>query len=285
MKIFKNKLAVTIAVLSVTFLVLISQSIKRDKMFFLGNGIGITFNSVQGGLYSFNSKVKDSINFIFNFSKVKKENEDLKKKNSQLETKLLDYNSIKNENVTLRDMLNFKNQNSDYDYIGCDIRGRSGDGLLDQFVVNRGSKDGIGKKMLAITGNGEVVGQVISAGSNWSIIQTLGNENLAITGLVESTNDNGIVKGYKDSDNKLLSKLYYLPQDSKVKKGDVVVTSGITSDGVGMYPKGIRMGTVIDIEDDKGKVMKNAIIKPYVDFNKLEEIIVVIPKNKIDVKQ
>ncbi|EKN42639.1 rod shape-determining protein MreC, partial [Clostridium botulinum CFSAN001627] len=42
------------------------------------------------------------------------------------------------------------------------------------------------------------------------------------------------------------------------------------------------------IEVDKGKVMKNAIIKPYVDLRKIEEVFIVIPKvmpnNKEEVK-
>ncbi len=253
-------------------------------MFFLGNGIGFTFNSVQGGIYSFNSKIKDTIRFVFNFSNVKKENEDLKKKNSELESKLIDYNSIKSQNAEFKNMLNFKEQNSDYNYIGCDIIGKSGNGMLDQFYINKGSKDGIEKQRIAITAEG-LVGQVTSVGSNWSIIQTLGNENIAVSGILESTNENGIVRGYKDNDNKLLAKLYYLSQDSKIKVGDAIITSGATADDIGNYPKGIRIGSVTDIEDDKGKVMKNAVIKPYVDFNKLEKVLIVVPKNKIDVKQ
>jgi rod shape-determining protein MreC len=280
MKVFRNKLAVTIVLLSVTFLILIFKTIKSDNISLTGNGIGVTFNAIQGGIYKFNSKVKDSVSFIFNFSNVKKENEELRKKNNELESKALDYDSLKEENEKLRGMLNFKNQRSEYDYIGCDIIGKSGSGLLDQFVINKGSKDGIQKQMIAITEQG-LVGQVTSTGSNWAIVQSLSNENLAVSGTIESTNDNGgIVKGYKDSDNRLLAKLYYLPLDSNIKKGDVILTSGLG----GIYPKGIRIGSVTDVEEDKGKVMKNAIIKPYVDFNKLEEVFIVLPKNKIDVK-
>ncbi|KZL93841.1 rod shape-determining protein MreC [Clostridium magnum] len=280
MKIFRNKLAVTIVLLSVTFLILIFKTIKSDNISLTGNGIGVTFNAIQGGIYKFNSKVKDSVSFIFNFSNVKKENEELRKKNSELESKALDYDSLKEENEKLRGMLNFKDQRSEYDYIGSDIIGKSGSGLLDQFVINKGSKDGIQKQMIAITEQG-LVGQVTSTGSNWAIVQSLSNENLAVSGTIESTNDNGgIVKGYKDSDNRLLAKLYYLPLDSNIKTGDVILTSGLG----GIYPKGIRIGSVISVEEDKGKVMKNAIIKPYVDFNKLEEVFIVLPKNKIDVK-
>lgn len=283
MKVFKNKLAVTIVLLSVTFLVLISKSIKSDKISFAGNGIGVTFNAVQGNIYKLNNKVKDSILFVLNFSNVKKENEELKKKNSELESKTLDYASLKSENEKLREMLNFKNQRLEYDYVGCDIIGKGGNGLLDQFIINKGSKDGIDKQMLAITEEG-LVGQVTSVGSNWSIIQTLSNANIAVSGYIERTKDNGIVQGYKNSDSKLIAKLSYLPLEADVKKGDVVSTSDIAIPYPGLYPKGIRIGSVIDIEEDKGKVMKNAIIQPYVDFNKIEEVFIVLPKNKIDIK-
>jgi len=283
MRILRNKLAVTIVLLSVTFLILIFKTIKSDKVSFAGNGIGITFNAIQGGIYKFNSSLKDSVTFILNFSNVKKENEELNKKNSELESKLLDYDSLKEENEKLREMVNFKNENSEYDYIGCDIIGKSGSGLIDQFVINKGSKDGIEKQMIAITEKG-LVGQVTSVGSNWSIIQTLSNANIAVSGYVERTKENGIVQGYNNGNNKLLAKLSYLPLDSDVKKGDVICTSDIATPYPGLYPKGIRIGSVTDIEEDKGKVMKNAIIEPYVDFNKIQEVFIVIPKNKIDIK-
>ncbi len=242
------------------------------------NGVGVTFNSVQGVIFKFNTGVKNFVGSIFNFSSIKKENEDLKKKNSELENKVIDYQSLKSENERLRQSLNFKEQRGEFNYIGGDIVEKGANGMLDQFVINRGSKDCIAKGMVAVTYEG-LVGQVTSVGSNWSIVQTLANENIAVSGAVESTNDNnGIVKGYKDSSNNLLAKLYYLPVDSNIKKGDVILTSGLG----GLYPKGIRIGAVTDIEEDKGKVMKNAIIKPYVDFNKLQEILIIVPKDKMD---
>ena len=56
--------------------------------------------------------------------------------------------------------------------------------------------------------------------------------------------------------------------------------------GVGMlYPKEIRIGEVTKVEEDKVKVMKSAIVKPYVDFNKLEELFVIVPKDIRDTKE
>ncbi|AZV55721.1 rod shape-determining protein MreC [Clostridium sp. AWRP] len=286
MRFLRNKLVLAIIVLSIIFLALISFSIKGNSNSIVRNGIGVTFNSFQGGLYKVNNSIKNSLSFIINFSRVKSENEELKKENSSLKNKLVEYNSLKNDNSQLRKELNFKSQKSEYDYIGCDVIGRSSDGILNEFAINRGSKDGIKKQMVAVTADG-LVGQVVHVESNWSIVQSLANENLAVGGTIEGAesdaNDvtnSGMVKGYSDGNNQFLAKLYYLPQDSTIKKGDVILTSGINNS----YPRGIRIGTVISVEDDKGKVMKNALIKPYVNFDKLQELLIVVPQDKMDIK-
>ncbi|WP_368488544.1 rod shape-determining protein MreC [Clostridium sp. BJN0013] len=285
MRFLKNKLVMTVIILSIIFLILISFSFKSDGNSVIRDGVGITFNSLQGGLYKINNKIKESISFILNFSDVKKENEQLKKKNSSLENKLVEYNSLKSENSNLRKELNFKSEIEEYNYIGCDIIGKSSSGILDEVAINRGSKDGIEKQMVAVTADG-LVGQVVHVEKNWSIVQCLTNENMAVGGTVDKTGDeggvinSGIVKGYKSEESKFLAKLYYLPQESTVKEGDIILTSGIDNS----YPSGIRIGSVIDVETDKGKVMKNALIKPYVNFDKIQQLLIVIPKNKIDIK-
>ena len=278
-KIFKNKLTVAIILLSVTFLILISRSVGRGSATAIENGVGSGLSVVQGALYNVTSSIKNSLGFVFNFSEVKSENEALRARNAELEKQLVDYNAIKSENTRLSSMVNFKDSHLDYNYVGCNIVGVTGSGYLDQFVIDRGSSDGIAKNMVAITGEG-LIGQITFVSDNYSIVQTLSNENLAVSAMVESTSENsGILKGYKESGSSQIAKLYYLPIDSAIKAGDVILTSGLG----GLYPKGIRIGTVLSVEEDKGKVMKTALVQPFVDFDKIQELFIVVPKNKIDV--
>lgn len=280
MRFFKNKLAVTIIILSVSFLILIGISVKRENLSSVENGVGTTLNSVQRLFYKSGYSIKDSLGFLFNFYNVKKENEELRTQNDELQQKALERDSLIKENESLREALNFKNQRSEYDYIGGNIIGRSGGNYMDGFIIDKGTKDGIKKGMVVVTPKG-LVGQVTSTAANWSEIQSISNENIAVSGMIESTNEtSGIVRGYKDADNRLLAKLYYLPQDSNVKEDDAILTSGYGN----LYPKNIRIGKVIAIEEDKGKLMKNVIIEPYVDFNKLEQVLVVIPKDIREIK-
>jgi len=279
MRFLKNKLAVVIIILSVTFLSLIGYSANREKMSFVKNGVGITINSVQGVFYGGFYNIKNSFKFITNFSKVKAQNEELLKANSDLKNKALEYDTSLKENVRLRKMLDFSKQRDEYNYVGADIIG-VGNSFSDGFTISEGENKGIKKRMVAITGEG-LVGQVTSVGSNWAIVQCLSNENIAVAALVQSSRENkGIVKGYKDENNKLLAEIQRLSLDSKVKKGDEIVTSGLG----GIYPSEIRIGKVLSVHEDKGEVMKSAIIEPYVDFAKIEEVFIVVPKDQREVK-
>ena len=280
MKLLRNKLAVTIIVLSVSFLGLIVYTVKKDNRSIIENGAGSTLNPVQSLLYKGTNKIKETLDFFLNFSEVKAENKELINKNQELENKIATYSDLKEENDRLREVLNFAEERNNYNYISCDIIGYSGGNFLDGYIVNKGKNENVQKGMIVIASQG-LVGQVTSVGNNWSIIQSLVNENIAVSVMVERTRDvTGYLKGYKDSKNANLAKVYDLPMDSEVKEGDVIMTSGVGM----LYPKEIRIGEVIDVEEDKVKVMKNAIVKPYVDFNKLEELFIVSPKDTREIK-
>lgn len=280
MKNIKNKLAVIVIILSVCFLFLIGYSVQKENVSLVENGVGATLNPIQGLFYKVGNSVKNSLSFIFSVNDIKKENEELRSRNSELENKVTQNVLLEQENQRLRGMLNFTDLRNEYNYIGCDIVGISGANFLDGYVINKGKNVGIQKGMVAITGEG-LVGQVTSVGDNWAIVQSLCNENIAVAGYELSTQESdGIVKGYKGNEDKFLAQITGLSIKSQVSKGDTILTSGLG----GIYPKGIKIGEVLEVEEDKAAVVKNAIIKPSVDFNKLEQLIIVVPKETRDVK-
>lgn len=278
MKPFKNKLAVTIVVLSVAFLGIIVLSIKGNSNI-ISSGVGGVISPLQKIVYTVNEKVKGSFDFFINFSNVKKENEELTAKNAELENKLIEYERMKDENTRLREMFDYSQTNANYDYLGCNIIGYSGGNISNGYIIDKGTKDGVEKDMVVITPAG-LVGKVTKASSSFAIVQTILNENIAVAAMVESTDETtGILQGITDSKNKNLTELSNIPIESAIKEGDKILTSGLGE----MYPKEIRIGEVISLEVDNVGIMKRAVVKPYVDFNKLEELFVVVPKEKVDI--
>ena len=280
MKLRKNKLAATVIVLSVAFLGIIIYTINNDQKNAISSGVGSAINPLQKVVYSINNKIKGSLDFLLNFSKIKQENEELTKENIELENKLLEYDKLKEENDRLREVLNFKNSKDNYSYVGTNIIGYSGESFSNGYIIDKGENDGILKGMVVISDKG-LVGQVTSTGSNWAIVESLLNENIAVSVMVNSTRETtGILEGYVTRSNSGLTKVTNLPLDSEIKEGDVIVTSGLGQ----IYPKEIRIGEVISVESDEIKSMKTAIVKPYVDFDKLEDLFIIIPNETREVK-
>lgn len=280
MKLFKNKLAVTVIVLSVAFLGIIIYTVNSDSKGALSSGAGSTINPLQKVVYSISDKVKETLDFFLNFSEVKDENKELTKENIKLKNKLLEYDKLKEENDRLREVLNFADSKSSYEYVGCEIIGYSGESYTQGYVINKGENHGLKKGMVVVADKG-LVGQVTSTGTNWAIVESLLNENIAVSVMVNSTRETtGILEGYVTRSNDGLTKVTNLPVNSDIKEGDVILTSGLGQ----IYPKEIRIGEVVSVETDDIRVMKTAIVKPYVDFSNLEDLFVIIPTETREVK-
>lgn len=277
MKPFKNKLAVTIVLLSVAFCGMIIYSLQSDA-----NGISSSVSTVVSPLqkivYNINSRVKETVDFFLNFSEVKLENEQLKQKNTELENELIEYESLKDEVERLREALNFTESRSNYNYVGVNIIGYSGSSLSDGYIIDKGSNDGIAKNMVVVSSKG-LVGKVTKVSSNFAIVQSILNENIAVAVMDQQTREaNGMLQGLSDKKDKNMTVVYNLPIDSDVKEGDIFITSGLGK----IYPKEIPVGTVVSVQEDNVKVMKSAVVEPFVKFNELEELFVVIPNSNID---
>ena len=277
MKPFKNKLAVTLVLLSVAFCGMIIYSLQSDA-----NGISSSVSTVVSPLqkivYNINSRVKETVDFFLNFSEVKLENEQLKQKNAELANELIEYESLKDEVERLREALNFTESRSNYNYVGVNIIGYSGSSLSDGYIIDKGSNDGIAKNMVVVSYKG-LVGKVTKVSSNFAVVQSILNENIAVAVIDQQTRDaTGVLQGLSDKKHINMTVVYNLPIDSDVKEGDIIITSGLGK----IYPKEIPVGTVVSVQEDNVKVMKSAVVEPFVNFNKLEELFVVIPNSNID---
>ena len=277
MKPFKNKLAVTIVLLSVAFCGMIIYSLQSDA-----NGISSSVSTVVSPLqkivYNINSRVKETVDFFLNFSEVKLENEQLKQKNAELANELIEYESLKDEVERLIEALNFTESRSNYNYVGVNIIGYSGSSLSDGYIIDKGSNDGIAKNMVVVSYKG-LVGKVTKVSSNFAVVQSILNENIAVAVMDQQTRDaTGVLQGLSDKKDTNMTVVYNLPIDSDVEEGDIIITSGLGK----IYPKEIPVGTVVSVQEDNVKVMKSAVVEPFVNFNKLEELFVVIPNSNID---
>ena len=124
--------------------------------------------------------------------------------------------------------------------------------------------------MCAITANGEMVGLVIEAGSNYSVIKTVLDSSLEISATIASSGYNGMVQGGYASGLEGLLRMDYLPSSAVIRNNDQVVTSGSM-----VYPRNLIIGYVVDAGFDDTGVAKYALLEPAVNIGSLEQVFII----------
>ena len=111
-----------------------------------------------------------------------------------------------------------------------------------------------------------LVGRVVTPTANASKVQLVIDQNAAAGALMERTRAQGIVVGTGVE----MLRMNFVPVTADVKSGDTVVTSGVD----GIYPKGFVIGKVEQVDNGNG-IYKAIRVRPSVEFNRLEEVLVV----------
>ncbi|HHV74055.1 MAG TPA: rod shape-determining protein MreC [Thermoanaerobacterium sp.] len=257
------------------FVIVIAVALISAMAYTYGGGRNVTpIESAIGGILSPVEKAFNSIgNSISNFFTSIKEIGTLRAKNAELEKEVikLSKNDIMlqeyiNENNRLRDMLNFRDNNTNITTKPANIISKNPGNWFNTFNIDVGSDNGIKPKMAVLDEKGNLVGIVTDVGNNWSKVLSIIDVDSSVSALDVRTRDNGIVRG--DSNGNL--NMIYIPIDSKIEKGDVITTSDMS-----MFPRGLIIGKVEKVEKDEGSLLKQAVIKPEADFERLEFVQVV----------
>jgi rod shape-determining protein MreC len=133
-------------------------------------------------------------------------------------------------------------------------------------TIDKGSRDGLKRDMAVISPSG-VVGRVVVPSGRSAKVQLLVDRNAAAGALIERSRAQGVVVG--SGDERL--QMDYVSEIADVVAGDIVVTSGID----GIFPRGFVIGRVEAVEKSGG-AYKRITVMPAVDFQSLEEVLVVL---------
>lgn len=279
-KLLKNKLSRRIVILTAVLLVIFGITVYKDNKSLVESGAGAALNPVQKVIYSTNKRMESLIDFFLRYEEVKNENEQLLLENIELESKLRSFGSLEEENQKLKEMFSIKNRQDQYDYLGANVIGRTGGGIITSYIIDKGEDEGLLAGMAIMSQEG-IVGQITETAKTWSIVETLSSENISIhVTTAEDKQNSGILEGHIGSGQKQMAKISYLPIDSSIKAGDSLVTSGLGK----FYPPDFYIGEVVRVDEDKGNLMKTAIVETAVDFNDARMLFVILPKNIEDVE-
>lgn len=179
----------------------------------------------------------------------------------------------------LKKTLNYVSGDVRNELVSASIIGKNDGEWYKSFIIDAGSDSGVSKNSIVINDKG-VVGIVYSVSNRYSKAISLVDSRASVSFKVPGESDkNGVITtssmvGNADFNdiNKLL-RGYMFDSKSKVKTGDLIVTSG-----VGLYPENIPIGVISSVNYDKNKSMKIIKVRPNVDFKKLNDVSIIPPR-------
>ncbi len=196
-----------------------------------------------------------------------KENHVLKKQISRLESDLTTMEEVRKENLRLKRLLSYSDEMSQQ-RVMAQVVGWDSANEFKVIRLNKGKKNGIKVMAPVITDHG-LVGYVYRVTDNFSDVLTILDQNNRVDVMVERTRTHGIVEGVFN----FKCTLKYIMRNEPVEVGDKLITAGVG----GIYPKGIKVGMITDITKENFGMTLNVEVIPSVDFDKLEEVLVLIP--------
>lgn len=237
------------------------------------NVVGIAISPFQGSFTWAINNIKDTADYFVSNKKTKEENEKLKNKIKLLENKLNKAEQYRDENIRLKELLELKKQNLQFDPIAADVIGREAENWSGIIKLNKGTMDGIRKNDIVVETAG-LVGYVSEVGANWCSVTTIISPDSGISCLIPRTGEIVMLEGSIECSVQGKYTLSYIPEDSTITHGEAIETSG---EG-GIYPKGFLVGRVEKVYDANDGASKEAEGKSAVDFKKLQQVVVLKKK-------
>lgn len=223
---------------------------------------------IQKTLYSGTQYIRNFFGSIVEIGSLKETNEELEEEINELKKKQVELDTLKSENERLKKLLNFHQENPQYDYIVANIVSIDPEVWFDVFVIDKGSTDGIKKNMPVCVKEG-LVGKVVEVGRNTAKVFAISDTGSVVNGVVSRTgnyiriqgNSNSTLEGYVDPDVQLIP-------------GDMIVTSSLGK----VFPENLMIGEVESIEKQSGMLEKKVNIVPAADFQKIKEVLILKQK-------
>jgi len=216
--------------------------------------------------YSTSKKINDISEVFDNKEKLELLKEENEKLNSEL-IKLSLTNSELLELSSLKKNLNYLSTNDFENYVTCNVISKDMGNWFDVFSINAGLKQGVKKYSVVISSEG-LVGRIYEVGNNYSKVVSIIDNRSNIS--FETVSSNFKYQGFIHSaENGLLFGNLFDPNVT-IEIGEKIMTTG-----QGIYPEGIIIGEIIDVNENKNEFLKEITVKPSVNFRNINTVTVI----------
>lgn len=184
------------------------------------------------------------------------------------------------EVTQLRALLNFKQSGdfpADRKAVGARVIARSPTEWYGRVTINTGSRSGVrvNDPVIAAGNNaGALVGRVTTVAGSSAQVTLLTDASSGVGAMIIKRNILGVVKtGAGGEAGAEDLQMVYIEQRGAIRAGDMVVTSGTVDDPEevsSIYPPGIPIGAVSEVDPQERRLFQRVHIQPYADIRDVQ---------------
>ncbi len=270
----KNRIPIALTIVVIVLIMIIGFTAQqRQEITVIERGIGRFFSPLQKGVTSVISTIEKNVVTLIKSSEIKEENSQLISENQALQQELVDQQLSQEELLELKDLretLNNIDRTIDLSPVTANVIAKTPGNWFEMFTIDAGTENNI-KKDSVVIGSGGLVGRVYETGSTWSkVISIINNGSSVSFQVLRDGAYQGIVSGSVTHE---LSGYLFDP-DAEIVVGDQLITSGI-----GLYPRGILIGEVIEVDRTSDLLLKSVVVEPAVNFKRLDKVLIINSRN------
>lgn len=230
-------------------------------------GLGIVTSSITRSLHNFGTGVANNFGVVTSARNLASDNAKLRKENADLRAALATASAGASELAAIKKELGLR-ELAGKRLVPADVVSTQPDSYRTFITINRGSSDGVATGM-AVLVDGTLVGTVNQVNSLTSRVLVVTDPSFKVSGQVLNGSEGATGTVHGSIGGGLV--MEKIPQDQKIKVGDIVITSGQGGDIV----KGYSLGTIRSIKKADNGVFQSAVLSTPVQVNRLQTVFVV----------
>jgi rod shape-determining protein MreC len=230
------------------------------------------FSAFQISIHRISQWFTDSWNSIGELKVLREELQETRRSLAEYERAAWDLIQLRQENEQLREQLDFA-QAMAYRQIPAEVVAKDPGNLFSTLVIGKGSAHGVRRGMPVVAfqkGLQGLVGKVMQVGVASSTVLPIFDPSSFVAARLQNSRYDGLVSGKRSGLGRLVMQYVKKLAMSEVQYGELVITSGMGQ----VFPKGIHIGRVREMEARAYETSMELEIEPIVDFSRLEYVFV-----------
>ena len=246
--------------------------LKKENVVSVGQAAGLVLIPLQKGINGIGAFVFDLEQDRLQIDAAKEEINTLKAENERLRLLVEEQNRMVYDYREAERLLELKDTYSSYPTVGANVVFRNASSnWYSTFTIDRGSEDGL-KKNMNVIADGGLVGYLSEVGKHYSVVSSIINDSVNVSGMQLSTRDSCMVIGdlalMKEQG---LLRIDYMKAEFDASADSVIVTSRVSD----RYFPGIKIGYVTETRLNQDLLTRSGFLKPSVDFEHLSRVLVI----------